>query len=222
MLATEPIVLFLSLYNAFTFSVLFAFFAAYPYTFESVYGFDTWQYGLTFLGIGLGVLLAVLTNVLVDRLVYTKKTAQALIEGRHMAAPEHRLYCAMLGSVGIPIGLFWFAWTARRDVHWISPVLAGIPFAWGNLCVFISAAMYLVDVYGALNGASAMAANGLARYGLGAAFPLFTFQMYQRLGIGWATSLLGFISLAMVGIPFVFFKFGPRIRANSRYGTLKV
>jgi len=53
------------------------------------------------------------------------------------------------------------------------------------------------------------------------AFPLFTFQMYQRLGIGWATSLLGFISVAMVGIPFVFFAFGPGIRAKSRYGMLK-
>ncbi|KAK1058821.1 hypothetical protein LTR74_013136 [Friedmanniomyces endolithicus] len=224
MLATEPIVMFFSLYNAFTFSVLFAFFAAYPYTFETVYGFNTWQYGLTFLGIGLGVILAVLTNIVIDRLIYTKKTTQALKEGRHMAAPEHRLYCAMVGSVGIPIGLFWFAWSARADVHWISPVLAGIPFAWGNLCVFMSAAMYLIDVYGSLNGASAMAANGLARYGLGAdkqPFPLFTFQMYQRLGIGWATSLLGFISVAMVGIPFVFFAFGPRIRAKSQYSMLK-
>ncbi|KAK0910553.1 hypothetical protein LTR57_015809 [Friedmanniomyces endolithicus] len=181
MLATEPIVMFFSLYNAFTFSVLFAFFAAYPYTFETVYGFNTWQYGLTFLGIGLGVILAVLTNIVIDRLIYMKKTAQALKEGRHMAAPEHRLYCAMVGSVGIPIGLFWFAWSARADVHWISPVLAGIPFAWGNLCVFMSAAMYLIDVYGSLNGASAMAANGLARYGLGADVPAPGYRLGDEL-----------------------------------------
>ncbi|KAK5734895.1 hypothetical protein LTR17_008528 [Elasticomyces elasticus] len=80
--------------------------------------------------------------------------------------------------------------------------------------------MYLIDVYGALNGASAVAANGLLRYGM--VFPLFTFQMYERLGIAWATSLLAFISLAMVMIPFVFFKFGPRIRAKSQYSTLKI
>ncbi|KAK3657810.1 hypothetical protein LTR56_002189 [Elasticomyces elasticus] len=222
MLVKEPIVLFLSIYTAFAFSVLFAFFAAYPYTFETVYGFNTWQYGLTFLGIGLGVLLAAATNIVIDRTIYQKMTLQALKEGRHMAAPEHRLYCAMVGSLGIPIGLFWFAWSARPEVHWISPVLAGIPFAWGNLCVFISAVMYLIDVYGALNGASAVAANGLLRYGMGAIFPLFTFQMYERLGIAWATSLLAFISLAMVMIPFVFFKFGPRIRAKSQYSTLKI
>lgn len=100
--------------------------------------------------------------------------------------------------------------------------MAGIPFAWGNLCVFISAATYLIDVYGPLNGASAMAANGLARYTIGAAFPLFTFQMYSTLGIGWATSLLGFISLAMLPIPLIFFRFGPGIRAKSNYDTLKV
>ena len=39
-----------------------------------------------------------------------------------------------------------------------------------------SAALYLVDVYGPLNGASAMAANGVSRYTLGAVFPLFTVQ----------------------------------------------
>jgi len=36
--------------------------------------------------------------------------------------------------------------------------------------------MYLVDTYQAMNGASAIAANGLLRYILGAAFPLFTLQ----------------------------------------------
>lgn len=39
-----------------------------------------------------------------------------------------------------------------------------------------SAALYLLDTYGALYGASAMAANGLLRYILSAAFPLFTVQ----------------------------------------------
>ncbi|KAK3709115.1 hypothetical protein LTR37_011094 [Vermiconidia calcicola] len=222
MLLTEPIVIFLSLYNSFTFSVLFAFFAAYPYTFQLVYDFETWEYGLTFLGILVGVLLAVLTAIVVDRTVYIPIYKQVLAQGKTAVAPEHRLYIAMVGAFGIPIGLFWFAWTARRDVHWISPVLAGIPFAWGNLALFISSALYLTDVYGPLNGASAMAANGLARYTMGAVFPLFTFQMYEVLGIAWASSLLGFISVAMIPIPWVFFKWGPSIRARSSYDTLKV
>lgn len=140
MLFVEPIVGFFSLYTAFTFAVLFAFFAAFPIVFHGVYGFTTSQVGLTFLAVGLGVVLAVFTAIACDRILYQKHYRRALSEGRTAAAPEHRLYSAMLGSMGIPIGLFWFGWTARADVHWASPVIAAIPFAWGNLSIFVSRA----------------------------------------------------------------------------------
>lgn len=41
--------------------------------------------------------------------------------------------------------------------------------------------------------------------------------MYQKLGIPWASSLLGFLSLGMTIIPFAFIKYGDRIRANSKF-----
>jgi hypothetical protein len=116
----------------------------------------------------------------------------------------------------------WFAWTARSDVSWASPVVSAIPFAWGNLACFIAAANYLIDTYQALNGASALAANGFLRYVLGAVFPLFTLQMYRNLGIDWATSLLAFISVALLPVPWVLFKYGKVIRERSKYDTLKV
>ncbi|KAI9798717.1 MAG: hypothetical protein M1825_004999, partial [Sarcosagium campestre] len=195
MLFTEPIVGFFSLYVAFNFSVLFGFFEAFPLVFGGVYHFTTGQVGLTFLAIGIGCILAFFTIVTIDRLVYHPRFIASLNRGSGdssgsddaegtapgFVAPEHRLYAAMAGSTGLPVGLFWFAWTAREDVHWISPVLAAIPFAWGNLMVFMSSAMYLIDTYGSLNGASAMAANGLLRYSLGAVFPLFTIQSKNRL-----------------------------------------
>lgn len=104
MLCTEPIVLFLSLYNSFTFSVLFAFFAAYPYTFNKVYGFNTWQSGLAFIGILVGVQLGGVTSILTDRLLYGRKYRQAVRQGDGKIAPEHRLYNAMMGSFGVTIG----------------------------------------------------------------------------------------------------------------------
>ena len=113
--------------------------------------------------------------------------------------------------------LVWFALTAKPSVHWIVPVLAGIPFAFGNVTVFISAALYMLDVYGPMAGASAFAANGLMRYFMGAAFPLFTIQMYEKLGAMWATLLLGFVCLVMVPIPWIFYKFGPGIRKKSPF-----
>ncbi|KAI9769245.1 MAG: hypothetical protein M1840_004374 [Geoglossum simile] len=80
--------------------------------------------------------------------------------------------------------------------------------------------MYMIDTYSAPTAASALAANGMARYVFGAAFPLFTVQMYNRLGVAWATSLLGFLSLALLPVPWVLWTWGPEIRKKSGYETI--
>jgi hypothetical protein len=139
MLLVEPIVLFLSLYTAFAFSVLFAFFAAFPYVFSRPpYNFTISQNGLVFLAVAIGVVVAGAGSVLVDRVLYVKQYNKAVNAGEVAAAPEHRLYAAMMGSIGLPVGLFWFAWTAHNGVHWAVPVVAAVPFAWGNLNLFVS------------------------------------------------------------------------------------
>jgi hypothetical protein len=102
MLITEPIVAFLSLYIGFNFGVLFTFFAAFPYIFESVYGFDVEQSGLVFLAIGVGCVLAVPTVLLSDRFLYQKEYRLSHSAGKNgVVAPEHRLYPAMLGCFGL-------------------------------------------------------------------------------------------------------------------------
>jgi hypothetical protein len=107
MLFTEPIVGFFSLYVAFNFAVLFCFFAAFPYVFESVYGFSTEQTGLVFLAIGVGCVLAVPTTILCDIYLYQPRFRASKAAGNGgVVAPEYRLYPAMMGSVGLPLGLF--------------------------------------------------------------------------------------------------------------------
>lgn len=138
MLFTEPIVAFLSIYTAFNFSVLFAFFAAFPYVFKSVYSFSTEQSGLVFLAVGIGCILGLITVLLSDYYLYQPHVRASFAAGSNgVVAPEHRLYPALMGAFGMPISLFWFAWTARSGVHWASPVIAAIPFGWGNLTIFI-------------------------------------------------------------------------------------
>ncbi|KAK5988383.1 Polyamine transporter 4 [Cladobotryum mycophilum] len=218
MFATEPIVLFLSLYVGFNFAVLYAFFASMPLVFRQTYNFTDHETGLVFLALGVGTILGTTTNILCDRFIYQRKCKEALQRGEsdHLPA-EQRLYPAMMGSVGVVVGLFWFAWTARSDVHWISPVLALIPFNWGNMCIFSSNMVYLIDCYGSQFGASALSANALTRYVLAAALPLVTIQMYDGLTTKWAASLLGFVALALVPIPWILFAFGPSIRKRSKY-----
>lgn len=54
---------------------------------------------------------------------------------------------------------------------------------------------------------------------LAAAFPLFGNQMYNKLGYPWASSLLGFLTLVMLPFPYIFFRYGKRIRGHSRFAT---
>ncbi|KAJ9297780.1 hypothetical protein DTO271G3_4001 [Paecilomyces variotii] len=218
MILTEPIVGLYSLYVGFNFSVLFCFFAAFPLVFRGLYKFSVGEAGLVFLGLSAGCAAAAAIFPVIDDFAYIRRVLRNRAAGGDgTIAPENRLYGAMLESVLLTVGLFWFAWTARADIHWISCVIATVFFACGNLLTFTSCALYLTDVYGPLNGASAMAANGIVRYMLGGSFPLFTVQMYEKLGIDWATSLLAFVSLALLPVPWLFFRYGSLIRKKSGY-----
>ena len=109
MLVSEPIVTFLSLYVAFNFAVVFSFFASIPYVFEGVYGFNRGETGLVFLAIGLGCTLSIPTMIFFDRVKYQPVWRRYQDEGqRRMVEPELRLWGAMFGSLGLPVGLFWY------------------------------------------------------------------------------------------------------------------
>lgn len=209
---TEPVAGLLALYVAFNFAMMYSFFAAFPAVFAETYGFSLGQIGLTFLAVGVGAVLACVAIVCVDRSVFQREVRAA---GK--VTPERRLCFGMAASAMLPPSLFWFAWSARPAVHWICPVVAEAVFGCGNLLVFMSAVLYVTDVYGARFTASAMGANNLARYILAAAFPLFVTYMYDGLGTDWATSVLGFISLCLSPIPWAFYIWGPKLRAMSRY-----
>lgn len=173
MMVTEPIVGLNCLYVACEFATLFTFFTAIPFIFTSVYGFSTEQQGLVFISIVVGCILGAITVLLCNVVLYLPRAKRY---PPHEVPPKYRLYPAMIGSIGLPLGLFWLAWTAKSDVSWVSPTMAIVAFAWGNLCVFVGTIQYISDVYNGSAVASAASANSLARYGLAGAFPLFTTQ----------------------------------------------
>ena len=102
MLATEPILLCISLYMSFIYGIVYALLEAYPYVFEHTYGMSPWVAGLTFFGLIIGECLAI-GYVLSLHSAYNKK----LVKNLNVPVPEWRLVPTFLGAPSFAIGIFW-------------------------------------------------------------------------------------------------------------------
>ncbi|KAK3504729.1 major facilitator superfamily domain-containing protein [Neurospora crassa] len=213
LLFTEPIVLLTSLYMAIVYGTLYLMFAAFPIVFQQIRGWSPGIGGLAFVGVAVGMMLAVGYSMY-DNKRYSR------VADKHggMAPPEARLPLAIVGSIFLPVGLFWFAWTNGPEVHWVVPIIASGFFAGGLVMVFLSLMGYLIDSY-TIFAASVLAANSVLRSLFGAAFPLFTTYMYADLGIHWASTIPAFLALACVPFPFFFWKYGHLVRMKCKYAA---
>lgn len=209
----DRMALLLNLWTSLLLGILYLTFQAFPVIFEENHGFTMGQTGLSFLGIGLGMIIGVSTQPLWNRIF---KRANEKYNGH--PPPEVRLYQGQIGGILVPIGLISLAFTTYPHVHWIAPIICSIPFGTGCYFVFTTTFTYLVVAYRPI-AASAMASNSAMRSTFAAVFPLFAPYMYQRLGPVGATSLLAGLSALMAPLPFIFFKIGARLREKSKYAA---
>ena len=210
LMVTEPICIFWDVYIALVYGVLYLCFVAYPIVFSQQRGWSPGMTGLSYVGIGTGTVIVIALEPAIRRMINAHKHDPAT--GR--PPPEAMVSVVCIAGLLIPAGELIFAWTCTPNVHWIFPILAGIPFGAGNVAVFIYSANYLVHSYG-IYAASALAGNAVVRSIFGATLPLAGAVMYRKLGPNWAGTVLGLLELAMAPIPFVFYKYGGPIRAKS-------
>jgi multidrug resistance protein len=213
LLFREPIVFLVSIYMAIIYGTLYMLFGAFPIVFQQYRGWSEGIGGLSFLGVMVGMMIGVAYSVWDNkRYIRSAKAAGG------SAPPESRLVPAMPGAIALPIGMFWFAWTNYPSIHWSICIIGTTPFGFGMVLVFLSQMNYLIDSY-TIYAASVLAANSVLRSLFGAAFPLFTTQMYARLGIHWASSIPAFLALACTPFPFLFYKYGEPIRLECKYAA---
>lgn len=117
-----------------------------------------------------------------------------------------------------------------------------VPYAWGNLCAFVAIAQYTADTYhGSVVAAHLVPCpwqdmalqelfhNSLAKVRLHftsdpldkQTLKLPSWIVYDPIGLAWAIGLFGFVTLFLLPIPLVLYKYRPRIRAKSRYPTIE-
>jgi MFS transporter, DHA1 family, multidrug resistance protein len=175
MLIQEPILLLITLYMAFVYSILYLFFEAYPVSFQEERGWNLGVGALPFLSIAIGVILGAAFVCYLTKTRFARKMKE---HGR--VVPEERLPPMMLGAFMLPAGLFWFAWTSSPHITWVPQVLSGIPIGMAIFMIFMQGINYIIDCY-LMNANSAISANTLIRSFAGAGFPLFAVQMYHKL-----------------------------------------
>lgn len=209
MLRQEPILCLIALYVGLVYGILYLFFTAFPISFQQDRGWGEGHGGLPFLSVTIGVIIGGLLNA------HHSRTSFAAALAASTSTPETRLPPMILGGFLLPPGLFWWAWASKVNSPW-PQIIAGVPMGTGILLILVNGLNYIVDVYKA-NANSAIAANTAVRALFGAVFPLFAESMYRRLGVPWATSLLGFLTLGMLPVPVLFWWYGSKVRKWSRF-----
>ncbi len=227
MVVRSPIIQLLGLYTAILFGYLYLFIATFPDVFQGEYHFSVGISGLAYLGLGVGSFLGLVLSGKTSDLMYVKLRDK----NNGVAKPEYRLPPLMATSPLICIAFFWYGWSAESKTHWIVPILGTTMFSIGMMPTFVSESrdgagieanssqmcinMYLVDTY-ARFAASALAASKLLQSVTAAFLPLAGRPLYQHLGLGWGNSVLAFIALAMIPIPWAFFRYGEALRTKFK------
>lgn len=92
LLALEPMVLNLCIFSAILLGILYLFFGAFGLIFRDVYGWSLWQVGCSFLGLLVGMILAILSDPIwrrnYRRLV---RNHEQMVQEKGESMPEWRL-----------------------------------------------------------------------------------------------------------------------------------
>ncbi|KAI3392413.1 hypothetical protein diail_5719, partial [Diaporthe ilicicola] len=208
---TEPILWFFNIWISVIYGILYLCFVAYPIVFQQQRGWGPGQTGLSFIGIGIGTLIAIFLEPLWRKIINSH--AKDPETGR--AAPEASASIMVIGAILTPLGELGFALTCvPTTIHWAIPIAFGIPFGCGNTLCFIYGSNYLAGAYGYF-AASALAGNAVMRSVFGATLPLAGAKMYEAMTPRWAGTFLALLEFVLIPIPWVFYKRGQRIRARS-------
>ncbi|KAF8340247.1 MFS polyamine transporter [Amanita rubescens] len=212
MLALEPILLLMTIYTSIVYGLLYALFEAFPIIFMVRRNFNAGQGGLIFIGVGIGTTIGSLVNAFLSR-----NYKELIKQWKGFPPPENRLTSAMVGAPLLVVSIFWLGWTGEyASVPWYVPALSTIPLGAGISLIFMSVLSYFVDTY-LMYSASAFAANAIVRCAAAAGFSLFTVQMFTNLGIHWACTVIGIIAALFIPCPFLFYKYGARLRQKSSF-----
>ncbi|ORY76374.1 major facilitator superfamily domain-containing protein [Protomyces lactucae-debilis] len=214
LLFCEPTVALFSIWASFAWGLLYLFLVAVPIVYREAFDWQGGKASLPFIAMIIGALLGIALSPVQDRL-YLRSARKHNGVGR----PEARLYMSIIGSLLLSFGMFIFGWSAYGShAHWSGSAVGILLGTFGIFTIYSAVFSYMSDCYGQWTS-SALAGQSFLRNVFASAFPLFGRQMYANLGNQWASSLLGFLALALTAVPIALFIYGPRVRRASKFAA---
>ncbi|KAL4893118.1 major facilitator superfamily domain-containing protein [Aspergillus ambiguus] len=215
MLVCDPITLCMCVFGAFVYGLLYLFLTTYPRIFEDVYRMNAGVGNLPYIGVVIGQILGAVALGAMQPWV-----ARKMAQNDGAMLPEWRLPMAVPGAVAFSAGLFWLGWTGyTTKFHWMVPTASGLLTGFGLLTMFLPSLTYLVEAR-PTRSASAVAAHTFLRSAAAGSFPIFSWFMFDGLGIEWACTLLGCVAAVMIPIPVVLYVYGARIRGKGQLSVV--
>ncbi|KAK4518156.1 uncharacterized protein ATC70_001507 [Mucor velutinosus] len=213
LLLRHPFVLCSALVSGIAFGCMFAVETIIPGLYESHYGFNSWQTGLSYLGAGVGNMAgSLLGGMTSDKLLLRSRRLRG---GR--AVCEDRLTANLwFAFVFIVFGILLFGWGIQKNLsYWCGIVAFGIQ-TFGMNQVMTATSAYIVDaVPGA--GASATASANLIRMIMACVLTLIANPLVASIGSGYTCVFLAGLSVVGFCILVILKLFGEKMRIRAGF-----
>ncbi|KAF2668935.1 MFS multidrug transporter [Microthyrium microscopicum] len=217
LLATQPIIQVMALYQAFNFGMLYLIISSLPKLWEETYGMSKSMASLNYLALVGSLIGAQCCGPLTDAIHRRLRKRYGFGDGKGL--PEFRIPL-MVPATGISAaGIFIFGFSAQAKLHWIVPDIGIALFGGGSMVSYLCIQMYMVDTY-TRYAASASAASAFLRSLAAFVFPLFAPYLFQRLHYDLGCAVLGSIAVGLgIPAPILLYFYGPRLRKCSSYAA---
>ncbi|KAF2712769.1 MFS general substrate transporter [Pleomassaria siparia CBS 279.74] len=204
-----PNVLLVSLLTAAGYGFLYILYTTFPTTFIALYSWEPRHVGYVYLGTAVGNILGLGLAAGLSEAIAKRRAANGDTK------PENRLIPMIMFWPLVPTGLFIYAWSAQKSLHYMVPLVGTALFGAGTMSAIFLCGLYIVDAY-TTHSASGMAASTVLRSLLGGLVPLFANKLYAKYDVGWAFSILAFLALALAPVPWLFYRYGEGLRTRFK------